>query len=197
MHVFIDAIIDGDADTVRNLLERTPALLDRNIARGDLLDHAARYGHQDVVDVMAEYGAPITIQAATALGRVDTVASLLDEDPSLLNGLYPDRPHIDNTLLMLAAQYDRVPVIELLLDRGAKVDVREPRDGWTALLTAVKFKSVNALKKLLERGANPNLKDQEGVTALKRNGPFSTHRQQIYDILVAHGADPADQRGRF
>ena len=176
---FIDAIIDGDADTLRDLLHQEPTLLNRKVAQVDLFGYAAKVGHQAVVDVLGEYGAPWTITAAAFLGRVEQVEAMIAAEPSLLKGAEP---------LIAAARTDQVPVIELLLDRGANINAQVPVRGWTALHEAVDQKSMNALEVLLSRGASVNLKDRWGQTPLKTNWPLTLEREKIRDLLIAHGA---------
>ena len=54
--------------------------------------------------------------------------------------------------------------VELLLDYGAKVDVKNLHDGGTPLHNSARCGNVEAAKLLLEAGANVNAKDNEGRT---------------------------------
>ena len=175
---FIDAAIDGDADTVRQLLQEEPALLDRKIAQVDLLRHAAYNGQQAVADVLVEGGAPWTVVAAAALGRVEQVEALLADDPLLLQSPEP---------LFAAAIGDQAAVIEFLLDRGANIDRQDPGNEWTALHEAVGRQSMNAVEILVARGAKVNLKEQYGRTPLKLIGQLTADGKKIRDLLLAHG----------
>jgi ankyrin repeat protein len=178
-----DAVIDGDADTLRDLLHQQPTLLDRKIARVDMFRHAANENHQAVTNVLAEYGAPWTIDAASALGRMEQVESLIAADPSILKSAEP---------LVAAARNDHVNVMALLLDRGAKID-QPLESGWTALYEAVRSTSVNAVEVLLSRGANTHAKEEWENTPLMMNLPRTSERKKIRDLFVAHGATPEDK----
>lgn len=181
---FINAVIDGDADTVRQLLQEEPALMDQELTQVDLLRQVAYNGQYAVADALVEGGAPWTVVAAAALGRVEQVEVLLAADPVLLQSAEP---------LIAAAANDQVAVLELLLDRGANVDAQRP-DGWTALHEAVGRQSVNAVEMLVARRAKVNLKAQYGYTPLKMSGWFRAdgwtraEAEKIRDLLLAHGA---------
>jgi ankyrin repeat protein len=54
------------------------------------------------------------------------------------------------TPLMLAAQDDRVDVIELLLDEGAKIEAKD-KWGVTPIVSAVRSGKLGAMKLLLDR----------------------------------------------
>ncbi|NKB72115.1 MAG: hypothetical protein GKR89_33980 [Candidatus Latescibacteria bacterium] len=176
---FIHAVIDGDADALRPLLAAEPALAQRPLAWGPLFSVAAREGRREVADVLAEYGAPWTIDTAAALGRIDQIEALLDADPLLIHEAEP---------LYAAARADQVAAVELLLDRGADIDRRVGRGAYTALHIAVERKAVNAIEVLLARGANVHIKTRWKNTPLARNNPPTIDREPIRDLLLAYGA---------
>ena len=60
------------------------------------------------------------------------------------------------TPLMMAARTGSVPVIELLLERGARIDAREKLRGTTALMWAVANSNTDAVRLLIARGADVN-----------------------------------------
>lgn len=197
---FIDAFIDGGSAEVRAILDDDPALATLDVVRVSLLHDAAWNGRGDVVDAMANRGAPMTIHAAAALGRVETVQAFLDSDAALLESLYADRPMAECTPLKAAAARDQVDTAALLLDRGADIDGQATRTPsgqgkTTALHAAVSATAMETLRLLLERGANVNLKNWWGAAPIElnwpaRNGPLT---DDIRDLLVAYGADPKDQ----
>ncbi|NKB67485.1 MAG: hypothetical protein GKR89_10520 [Candidatus Latescibacteria bacterium] len=195
---FIDAVIDGRAATVRGCLVRDRTLLERRVARDNLFHWAACQGHRAVVDALVEYGAPATVHAASALGRVRQVEELLAADPARLEAVSESWPLLGRTPLMVAAGQDRVEVLDLLLDRGASIDRRSPGgshrpDGGglnTALHYAVKAMAMQAIERLLERGADAHVQNWWGGTPLRANYPFNRQRLKIRDLLVSFGADP-------
>ncbi|MDE2993705.1 MAG: ankyrin repeat domain-containing protein, partial [Chloroflexota bacterium] len=196
----IDAYIDGTAAEVAAVLDGAPSLLESNVVQVSLLHDAAWNDKGDVVDVMVERGAAMTIHAAAALGRVETVGSLLDADPCFIEALYEDQPMAELTPLKVAAHRAQIGVVELLLDRGAEINgqailANGGHGRSTVVHAAVSSGSVAMLKLLLERGANINLKNRWGASPLATNwrSRDDVHRSEIRDLLVAHGANPEDQ----
>ena len=157
----------------------------------------------EVVDVLVESGAPMTLHAATALGRVKTVESMLDEDSSLLKGGGPpkivDATKVlmrgDEPPLMVAAQKNRWEVAEMLLDRGADIDRQVGWYALTALHQAVSRQSVETIRLLLARGADVTLRTRSHhlPTPLQGNGPPTVSRDVIRKLLIAHGAKAEEQ----
>lgn len=196
----IDTYIDGTAAEVAAVLDADPSLLESNVVRASLLHDAAWNGKGGVADVLVERGAPMTIHAAAALGRIEAVSSMLDADPSLLEALYIDRPMTELTPLKVAASKAQIDVAELLLDRGADINGQATLPGGygrsTALHAAVRSgRSVDMVRLLLDRGADVNRKNWWGATPLSTNWPPRRHdsSNEIGDLLVAHGANPEDR----
>ena len=90
---------------------------------------------------------------------------------------------VTSTLLMVSTK--NLPVVELLLSRGAALDVQNDL-GWTALMGAAFEGSVAAARRLLEAGADPNLQNNNGNTALsvaRQRG----HTEMVH-LLIEYGA---------
>jgi ankyrin repeat protein len=183
--------------------KKTPELFERDLVADELLHWAARHGHGDVVDLLVEHGAPMTISAATTLGRAELVESLLDADPALLEGaLSPEvmekKKHLpwhERSPLVIAAEGDWTRIVGVLLDRGAEIDRQV---GWyrtTALHHAVSSDSTPTVKLLLQRGADVSIRsrDHHLPTAMVKNWPRTVSRDEIRDLLIAHGAKPEEQ----
>ena len=199
----LDAVIDGDLSRLDPVWSRAPGLFYRELVQHELLHYAASCGHDEIVIWLVAHGAPQTISAATALGWIDHVTIILDDNPHQLEGTLPfeetDKkkhlPWFEHTPLTIAAMYDRVDIVALLLDRGAELD--RPV-GWyenTALHHAVRRHSTETVRLLLERGADVTIRsrDHHLPTALVMNNPPTVSRRPIRDLLIAHGANPKEQ----
>ena len=198
---FIDAVIDGATEQARDALKEDPSLLNRMMAWVDLFHLAAGHGHQDLADVLVEYGTPWTIHAAAALGRLEVVDQLLNEDASRLEALYPRQPPFAHlTPLMVATAGDHVAVVKYLLDRGADIDRQTPRTaqlgmtGMTALHVGVEAKAINALEVLLDRGADIDISNDSGRTPFMRVYDLDS---PMRDLFRAYGVSPEDYPNRF
>ncbi|NKB72119.1 MAG: hypothetical protein GKR89_34000 [Candidatus Latescibacteria bacterium] len=178
---FIDAVLDGDADALQQVLAGDLALGQRPIVPR-LLDIAAGLGHQAVADVLVAQGTPWSVAAAVALGRLEVLEALRKADPSFLQTVEP---------LNTAARLDRVDSMEWLLGQGAHID-RQAENGRTPLHQAVSSRSMQALECLLSRGANVHIQDERRNTPLGSIWPDGRQQRKIRQLLIAHGADPEE-----
>ncbi len=151
------AIRLGATDLARLLIERGANVDLRNLAGVSPLMAAAFHQRPEIVRMLLAARAdtaPVdrvrktaAIYAAAA-GCVDCLAAMLD------GGVLPDsRDENDSTLLMWAAGYGHERVIELLLARGARPELRDNR-GKTARTIADEGRQLGALR-LLERAGAP------------------------------------------
>lgn len=118
----------GNLDTARTLVRRG--------ARVDTLPAAAGLGTSELVDDLLPEADADERHAALALacqhGHVDIARQLLDagEDPNRFN---PEGLHAHSTPLHQAALAGHLAVVELLVTRGARKDVRDALYQGTAL----------------------------------------------------------------
>jgi ankyrin repeat protein len=133
---------------------------------GTALLHAAVFGMTDVVDLLVAAGARIDgIDVAAAAG--DVTGWLGDDTPgdALIRAL------------VMAADHERLGVVDRLVADGAPVDGVDPVWHRHPLRTAAANGRPASVRRLLERGADPDLEDAEGRTPL--------------DLCLAHGAKGA------
>ena len=89
------------------------------------------------------------------------------------------------TLLMAAVEETNLPAVELLVARGANLELRDPH-GATALSLAVQMGFQEAVELLLGAGANANAQDVSGMTPLDIADDHGAH--DIAVALLRHGA---------
>jgi ankyrin repeat protein len=144
-------LIDAGAD-----LDATAAPNAGGVPGGTALLHAAVFGMTAVIDVLAHAGARVgSLVEAAAVGDIS-------------GWLTPDTPQ-DGQIraLVMAADHQRLDVIDQLLDAGTPVDATDPRWGRQALRLAAVNGRVAGVTHLIARGADPNLRDPvEHRTAL-------------------------------
>jgi len=81
-----------------------------------------------------------------------------------------------------------LPIVRLLLEAGANVDVRETAKGETSLHRSVKRNDLNMVTLLLQHGARTDKRDSLGIAPV-----FYAAREghtEIFRLLIEHGADP-------
>jgi ankyrin repeat protein len=101
----------------------------------------------------------------------------------------------DFTPLIVAITHKRKPIVEYLLSKGARVDKKTGRLGWTALLEACLGGSLDIATMLVDAGADVNLKSSEEVSPLF----FSIYNKHtpVVEYLLSKGArvDEMDPSG--
>lgn len=88
------------------------------------------------------------------------------------------------TPLMLAAKYDLIPIIDLLIESGARVD-NSNQLGQTPLIYACKYGNLETARHLITKGATLELKDNDGNTCLEF--ALKSSNSQLVDLLLEHG----------
>ena len=94
------------------------------------------------------------------------------------------------TPLHLAAMENVLPVVAVLLDRGADIMARSKDSGYTPLHFAAGNEDVRILMLLLERGADPTAENGGGTTPL-HIATQELGTEAAVKILLEAGADPA------
>lgn len=142
--------------------------------RGESLQAAEALLASPALDVDAANGHGETpLMMAAMRGQADWVERLLARGAKVNRDGW--------TPLHYAASGPSVPVVALLLDRGAAVDARSP-NGTTPLMMAARYGAIDAAELLLSKGADPSLKNQRDLTAA--------------DFALAAGREPLAERLR-
>jgi ankyrin repeat protein len=177
----ITAASYGDADVARVLidagadLEATAAEDAGGVPGGTALLHAAVFGMTDVVDVLVAAGARVRgIEEAAATGDV---TGWLDAETA---------PDARIRALVMAADHQRLDVIDKLIDAGTPVDAVDPAFGGHPLRTAAANGRPASIRRLLSHGADPDLRDAEqGRTPLDLCRQNRAGAPAVYDEVEA------------
>jgi uncharacterized protein len=155
---------------------------------------------------------------AVKAGEMEVVAELLDEDPDLLNARDPDGV----SAVLLAIYYNQPKVTELLVERGAPLDIFEAAatgqlervrvlveaqpgevnayapDGFQPLGLAAFFGHPDVAFFLLERGAEVDSPSHNPQKVRPLHSAVAAGQVEIARALVERGADVnAVQQGGF
>uniref|UniRef100_A0A1B0G6T3 Poly [ADP-ribose] polymerase n=1 Tax=Glossina morsitans morsitans TaxID=37546 RepID=A0A1B0G6T3_GLOMM len=124
------------------------------------------------------------LEAAKA-GDLDTVRRIVLANPQTVNCRDLDGRH--STPLHFAAGFNRVQVVEFLLEQGAEVHSAD-KGGLVPLHNACSYGHFEVTKLLIKAGANVNVSDLWKFTPLHEAA--AKGKYDIVKLLLKHGADP-------
>ncbi|HEV2601990.1 MAG TPA: ankyrin repeat domain-containing protein [Candidatus Babeliales bacterium] len=166
-------------------LGRTPLML------------AINGGHIDIAKLLLERGASMKARSSQGTsifefvprGNVALMQLLLDNKLAI-----EAQDKWGGTILQWAVSGDDVPMVALLLERGAKTEVRNGYSGETLLLLAVSYRFLDVVRLLLQANADIEAEDKRGNRALtiafeKRNADAD-----MVSLLLEYGASCTPQQ---
>jgi len=202
---FLAAVKDRDADTVRSMLAAQPSLAMTRNEKGYSAVIVALFALKKGEESFPDPATNATLQAilerkpkldifeTAAVGTPQQLETMLRADPDA-----PKRMTKNGwTLLHLAAYGGKTANTELLIRRGADVNVRaKSRFRNTPLQTALLSGQYATAKILLENGADALVRQAEGITPMHDAAQLG--RADIVELLLANGAEinSIDDAGR-
>jgi ankyrin repeat protein len=192
----VDAARSGKLDIVKKMILDNPSLLNKKDKEGNSLLHiAAKRNDKNMVQFFISKGLPLNqtndagmlpLHIAIAKGHYDVTVLFIDKGSKFA---YPD---IRITALMVAVDYGREDIINMLLSRGADINER----GGTPLRIAAENSNLKILNLLLSKGANvngspDNINDDLPLKLASRNSNF-----EMVKILIEKGAKVNDVSGK-
>jgi ankyrin repeat protein len=161
---FLAAIKTGNRAEVALLLDVDPALVHARDEQGlSAILTAAYYQQPDIVQLLVQRGAELSIFEACAVGDRSRVKTLLEHQPDLVNVYAPDgfQP------LGLAAFFGQADVAEFLLSRGAEVNSPSHNAMRVRPLhSAIANRRSEIVRLLLDHGAAVNTTQADDFTPL-------------------------------
>ncbi|HET9360798.1 MAG TPA: ankyrin repeat domain-containing protein, partial [Vicinamibacterales bacterium] len=144
------------------------AHIDRPGAGGgtaNLINSCLANGRPGAAEYLARRGAPIDLEGAAGLGRLDLVRQFFDSDGHFANSATAEQMKDG---FSWACEYGRTEVVEFLLTRGVDVGARLRPHQQTGLHWAAIGPHVETVRLLLRRGSPIDVRDESfGVTALE------------------------------
>jgi ankyrin len=156
-----DAVMRGNKDAVRSLLQRKADVNTPQIDGTTALHWAVRADDLETADLLIRAGA--NVSAANREGVMPLQLAALNGNAAMLEKLIKAGANVNapltpsgDTALMLAARAGKADAVKALLDNGAQVDAKETWGDTTALMWAVAEGNHSVVKMLLDRKANVN-----------------------------------------
>lgn len=183
---FFEAIRAGDLAAVKSYVGADASLASAtNDAGVSGILTAVYMGRGEIRDYLISSGAALGLPEAAALGNLDRVRELVENNHAKADSFSPD----GFPIIALAAFLGQLQVVEYLAAHGADVDASATNgSGYNALTGAVTSGHVAVVQWLLEHGANANYRYSAGYSPLLTAA--ANGRLDIAKLLLAHGADP-------
>jgi hypothetical protein len=167
-----------------------------NSGAASIVNACLHNGRQEAAQFLVSRGAPLDLEGASGVGRLDLVEGFFDSNDDLRRGATREQMADGFTW---ACEFGHAHVVEFLLDRGMDMTARVKHHGQTGLHWAAGGGHVETVNILLQRGAPVDVKDQtwEG-TPLQwaffglmnpKTPPVEPERYySVMSLLVAAGA---------
>lgn len=173
-----------DLDEVRRHLERQPLLAFVASSMDEMaVEAGAHMARPDMVNVLLDHGAPLSLPTALMSGRLGSAKELLSEDPARIR----ERGAHDFPLIWYPSMAGGdVQAAELLVNAGINL-ASEGKMGWTALHWAANAGHEELAEFWLEAGVDINAASwDEGLTALDL--AVARERSSLAQLLRSRGA---------
>jgi ankyrin repeat protein len=178
-------IASADLDSINTLLGRDPALaLKKTSLRVSPLMLSCYYKKPDVVNLLLNYLAEISLFEAAAAGKFDTVVQLVASNPNSLDDYADD----GFTALGLACYFGQTEVASYLVMKGASVNLQS-NNGFNVfpIHSAAAGNYTEIARMLIENGAKVNVVQQAGATPL--HSAAQNGNLELIILLLESGAE--------
>lgn len=150
---------------------------------------AAQLATENVLKILKDPPDTVDLEVqlldASKAGDLETVQRIVAANAHTVNCRDLDGRH--STPLHFAAGYNRVPVVEFLLENGAEVHASD-KGGLVPLHNACSYGHYEVTELLVKHGANVNVADLWKFTPLHEAA--AKGKYEIVKLLLKHGADP-------
>jgi ankyrin repeat protein len=179
-----DAIRAGNSTAVKTLLDADPSLAStKNDSGVSAVLMSVYQGRREICDLLVSRGAELELHDAAAVGKLDVVKRIVENDWARAKSFSPD----GFPLVALAAVFGHLDVVRYLADRGAEINASATNgSSYNGLTGAVASGHTEIVRWLLQNGANPNHRYGAGYSPLltaAANGHL-----EIVKLLLTHGA---------
>lgn len=184
----------GDIQSVKSLIEANPKLIyETDPAIGhNLLEAAISLKQKEVVECILKLDSSLANVRLTGNALPLHVALSCDENDEIVRLMLAHTRDIDaldlqnRTPLVVACQHGYFEIVELLIQKGARVDKSINGSNMSILHYQAASGRSNAVKMLISRGADVNAQDDHGYTPL--HYACRNDNPTVAEILIENGA---------
>lgn len=182
----------GHAPLIRLLLANGGDIRSLDARKGaTALHYAARGGREAAIRLLIEKGACIHAKDVGRLTPLAWAASARSETGTRIlldNGGNPNDGGWGDTPILIWAAGLVLPIVKLLIEAGADVNIQGPERRCTALFPAMLRPDTRIARLLLESGADPNIQIYDRTTALHH---AARHGDSVMiELMMEWGANP-------
>jgi serine/threonine-protein phosphatase 6 regulatory ankyrin repeat subunit B len=183
------AASNGASNIVETLLDAGASCDARDNQGWTPLMFSIQEKHLEITRLLLDAGSEVHAtdsQGRTALMQAANVGNMQAAELLIQHGSDVNAICDWVTPLILAGSSGSVPMIDLLVAKGAEVDFLDLKEGYSALMMASLFGNADAVKRLLAVGADVNLETEWCVTA--RTMSQRGGHEAVESLLIEHGA---------
>lgn len=182
----IEAVVNDDVARVEAILAESPELAASRDGDGVSALMRARYrSNRAVLDALMATDPDLDVHEAAALGYLDRLRSLVDDEPAVVAGRSAD----GFTALHFAAFFAKPEAARMLVDLGAPVDaVAANASRVQPLHSAAAGRQVEICRMLIAAGADVNARQAGGFVPL--HAAAENGDPVMVELLLSAGADP-------
>jgi len=184
--ILIDAVKAGDVAQVKAMLEAQPHLLQeaQGTSGESLLLLSVYYHKPDITQVLLAKKPVLSIQEAAAIGNLDKVKEIVQEDQTAVNSVSAD----GFTPLSLACFFNYPEIALFLVQQGADINAVSQNAMQVAPIhSAVAARSTQLVAFLLDQGADINATQASGYTPL--HAAAHSGDEEMIKLLLERMAD--------
>jgi uncharacterized protein len=180
-----DIVKEGKTERLAALLEENPDLANIRTEQGiSLLQLAAYCRNKVALDLLMKYRVNPDIFESVCIGETGSVRKHLEDNPGLLNAYSAD----GFTPLGLASFFGQDPIVEILIDQGANVNLPSNNSYRVAPIhSACAISNYLIVERLIKLGADVNAKQMHGVSPL--HSAAHNGQTKLAELLINNGAN--------
>lgn len=182
----LEAVVNDEAGRVEAILAEAPELASSRDRDGvSALMHARYRSNRAVLDALLATDPDLDVHEAAALGYLDRLRGLVDDDPSLVRATSAD----GFTALHFAAFFAKPEAARMLIDLGAPVDaVAHNPSRVQPLHSAAAGRAVEICRMLIAAGADVHARQTDGFVPL--HAAAQNGDSEMVELFLSAGADP-------